>query len=886
MGKSNSPVAQIAPLSSSIKSEVDVEHAVRKVLVGLGYKVLARSTGVALIDKSFPSLKGKKKQASTASGIPDLFLVLPGHSLPICLWENKARNESALTALSEAKLYIEGLFKRLGQTTPGLPRIAAGFNGHELLLSYYGGLNADGWVDLVAEGGILKDRLPTAAFIANGISSKGVVTAVNGTASVRDLRKALASLKTRYRVIPYLASGRTPVDFTVALLTLRMLVERYPDWGTWAEQYLLQSAPSKEQRIFERLTTLAKRVLKEDELKAKYGDIFKFKEQEDDGEVSFDFVAGLNRIDLDSDNFTALFETIDAIPPLLNADFDIFGEVYQHIGDDSTKKALGEFFTGRHIISGVLPIVFHRAGYSNSPARLKKARIADIACGTGGFLTESLRLSRSLLGPMKREQVESFAMKAFFGFDLGHANASRARVNMYFAGDGFSKIEGGVDSLSPRFLTNHLPHGGFDVVLTNPPYGKSKYGRGEEAFLERFLATIKRGSGWGLIVLPTGVLENPRSAKARFNLLEQAEVTDVIGLPKHAFAPYTQQRTAVVLCRRRDKSLGVPANDWKALLSKIGNEEVSMYVVDNDGYANSDKRYPTDRRDNQGCWLHNELAPWLDQSGIRHDSILSNALIRKVDPPHAADEFGNPTGRKYGRFKLSDILDDEENRLLPDAFIRREVSEQNEASFLKNGAIILERLKNDPEALPRSMKSILKDLITTPTNSSGKSKPYSLRDLFDYDKGDQGFTEEVIYNNYDPRGLWVFGGGAEPPKFRVKRDTLTKHGKPITLFSGPALVISMDGSSGATRIVDSGEFCLNHHGCALVPKSQETNLHWIALQCEKKLRALAANEGGSSTLGKDRILDFVVNVPIDQERVKAVGSLRKQLMDIYVRLYE
>lgn len=96
----------------------------------------------------------------------------------------------------------------------------------------------------------------------------------------------------------------------------------------------------------------------------------------------------------------------------------------------------------------------------------------------GGFLTEALRLVRRSFD-ISEKQTKAFAQKAFYGYDLGHANASRARVNMYFAGDGFSAIEGGFNSLSDVSLSL-FPKSGFDVILTNPPYGQSAYGRGEE----------------------------------------------------------------------------------------------------------------------------------------------------------------------------------------------------------------------------------------------------------------------------------------------------------------------------------------------------------------------------------------------------------------------
>ena len=477
---------QFAPLADKIVREPDVEHEARVLLQKAGYVIHARATGNKLIDENLPSKS--KKTATTGTGFPDLFLTLKNEKTPFCVWENKSRTETALKALNECKFYIEGVHQRIGKNVPNLPRVAAGFNGEELLLAYYKGEGADLWCDIKCEGVPLRNYFPLPELFKNGVSSKGVLTSINGYATHKDLRKSLWDLKTLYRVIPILAIGRTPIDFTVALLTLRMLVEMNRDWGTWAEQPALQAAPTKELQVAERLRTLAQRIVADDrDLRDKYGDIFRFEEKEGSSEVAFDFIKVLGQVGTDSTNFKTIFDIVDSLPPLLNADFDVFGEVYQNMGDDATKKALGEFFTGRHIIAGVVPVIFERSGLNSSLNQLKKAKIADIAAGTGGFLTESLRYCKNTFKFANRVQVQNFAQNSFYGFDLSHANASRARVNMYFAGDGFSELEGGVDSLTANFITEFVPKGGFNLVMTNPPYGKSKYGLTAEVFLMRFL---------------------------------------------------------------------------------------------------------------------------------------------------------------------------------------------------------------------------------------------------------------------------------------------------------------------------------------------------------------------------------------------------------------
>ena len=800
--------------------------------------------------------------------------------MPSCVWENKSRQVPALDALREAQFYVKELHHSPARHTPSLPRLAVGFNGAELLISY---LTPDETgVPVKLNGSPLKDVFVHSLYLANGISSRGALNSASEPASVQDLRNLLPRLKTIYRNVPPLTTdqGRTPIDFTVAMLTLRLLVEQHAEWGTWNEQPALESGSDKEHRIAQRLKTLVDKIEHDFELRERYGKILKFID-EGDGKSSFDFVKVVDSIARDQHHFQLIFDAFDGLPPLLNADFDLFGEVYQSIGDKATKKALGEFFTGRHIIAGVLPIFFARTGFDSSFTSLSKKKIADIACGTGGFLTETLRLAKRLFSP-KSSALKRFAMNAFYGFDLGPTNASRARVNMYFAGDGFSSILGGVDALSSTF-TRHVPLGGFDAVLTNPPYGQSSYGRTEEAFTREVVRVLKKGTGWGLLVLPTGVLENSRSASTRFYLLQHTVVTDVIELPKHAFAPYTLQQTAVVLFRKRANPVGVPEGDWASLASVIGHEEIACYVVDNDGYANSDKRYPTDRRDSEGRWLHDELREWIDQDSIQQRSDVYRACINRISPESQIQQSTLGAKKKYASKRLLELRNPEQGVvLLPDAILRRSLSLTSLSLFRREGNTLMGFLYKPLAELPEHWMSEVLSLLsnglefdhTIPTMCT------SVGELFEVRKGDQGLTEEFIYQASDAGGIKVYGGGASEPKFRVRRDALRKDGSQITIHCGPKVIVAMDGTAGSMKVVNDEEFCLNHHAAVLYPYDPLLDGHWFVQQVEGTVKGLATNQKGSATLTKPSLEACSLTIPLGSELRAEIGTIRKNLLKL------
>ena len=862
----------------SFSNEAEVEAYASDLLRKAGYVVKFRKTGDALIDKNWPTKQPSKKNNS--SGQPDILLAIEKSSLPICVWENKAPPEPAEKGLSEAKSYIEGLREALPHK-PGLPRIAAGFNGKELLVSYYD--NDGKWLPIICEGIHLQNAFPIAACLENGISSKGIFNAVDGAATEKDLRNILPRLKTLYRKIPVLASGRTPIDFTVALLTLKLLVEQNPEWGSWAEQPRFASgSKSLDHGIAEQFKTLTKRILDDKEMQYKYGDIFEFHEKNDTSEIAFSFIKVLSNIEQGKNNFVKLFELLDGIPPLIHADFDIFGEVYQFIGDEATKKALGEFFTGRHIISAVIPIVFHRAGFDKSYKSIRGKKIADIACGTGGFLTEALRWVRRSHN-ISEEELKDFAGESFVGYDLGHANASRARVNMYFAGDGFSVIEGGIDSLSEH-EQEKLREGSFDLLMTNPPYGKSSYGRAEEAFLLKTLKTIKSGTGWGLIVLPTGVLENPRSKRIRFQLIKEAQITDIISLPKHAFAPYTQQRTGIIIFNKRKSPLPVPEMDWNLLKKYTKDERVSLFIIDNDGYANSDKRYPTSRKNKNGMWLHNDLADWIDKKGLKHHSKIYNALVNEIRPNAKTNEFGEPLGAKYKKVRIGALFNVQRGvDLLPDNLLRKSSTSIPFREFIKRTEDLLKYVKTRSTRLRSNFLDELGFLLSHPVDfgSATSAKMESLASMFDMLRGDQGLTESIIYTYFDDNGLYVYGGGALPPKYKISRNARNNKGVPVTVFKGPAIIVSMDGSSGSMRVIEKEEFCSNHHARVLTPKKGiKINPYFVMQQAEGKLKEMASNKGGSKTLTIHQLHELEITIPKDPKIVREIGMARKKLLEL------
>jgi hypothetical protein len=212
----------------------------------------------------------------------------------------------------------------------------------------------------------------------------------------------------------------------------------------------------------------------------------------------------------------------------------------------------------------------------------------------------------------------------------------------------------------------------FDYIITNPPYG---YGtiradtpaistvRTEIAFLCRIRQLLKDG-GSACVIQPDGVLENPSYTAFRKELLQTFDVIAILSLPKFAFAPYTKEKTyAIFLMRHADK------------MTKIQENPVWMYIIDNDGLANSDKRFPTKLRNNRNGWVHDEISGWVSTDGEEMPGILEERWLEfddlKTDGTAWIDEKGiNKKLHKGGFLEIQRILNDKYITLLPEYYLR------------------------------------------------------------------------------------------------------------------------------------------------------------------------------------------------------------------------
>jgi restriction endonuclease S subunit len=153
-------------------------------------------------------------------------------------------------------------------------------------------------------------------------------------------------------------------------------------------------------------------------------------------------------------------------------------------------------------------------------------------------------------------------------------------------------------------------------------------------------------------------------------------------------------------------------------------------------------------------------------------------------------------------------------------------------------------------------------------------------DLFnEIHKGDFGLTDEAIYISIQNGGTMIplYGGNKSHinPERYISEYGKTKYGKPITIFSGEGIIISLDGSAGNMTYKENERFALNHHaGFITLKKSAESllDLRFFATFFQNHYKAMSVSDG-SKTLSLRQIYSEDLNIP----SIEIQNSIMKML---------
>ena len=286
---------------------------------------------------------------------------------------------------------------------------------------------------------------------------------------------------------------------------------------------------------------------------------------------------------------------------------DIQGDVYEFLlSEIATAGKNGQFRTPRHIIKLMADLVQPQLGQ----------RIADPACGTGGFLLgayQYILTQLSLSQNLKRDNSKGsthdedgffrtsvtaaltkkariLLQESLYGYDIAATMVRLGLMNLMMHGIDEPHIDY-QDTLSKSYSEETK----YDIVLANPPFTgsidrgdinenlKLSTTKTELLFVENIYRLLKKG-GTACVIVPQGVLFGSGKAfkELRQTLVERCDLKAVITLPSGVFKPYAGVSTAILLF---SKVFG-PGDK----ISKPATDYVWFYEMSSDGYSLDDKR--------------------------------------------------------------------------------------------------------------------------------------------------------------------------------------------------------------------------------------------------------------------------------------------------------
>ena len=176
-----------------------------------------------------------------------------------------------------------------------------------------------------------------------------------------------------------------------------------------------------------------------------------------DGLIGTIFRKSQNKLS-DPAKLTRIVALINNEGPWIGIGVDVKGEIYEGLLErnaSEVKSGAGQYFTPRPVIEAIVACVAPQIGET----------ICDPACGTGGFLLAAYEHMKRQ--SQDRDQLKKLREATFSGIDIVDEVVRLSAMNLYLHGVG--------DSISPVRQGDALAHDPgerYNVVLTNPPFGK------------------------------------------------------------------------------------------------------------------------------------------------------------------------------------------------------------------------------------------------------------------------------------------------------------------------------------------------------------------------------------------------------------------------------
>jgi len=278
---------------------------------------------------------------------------------------------------------------------------------------------------------------------------------------------------------------------------------------------------------------------------------------------------------------------------LTDSSNDAKGLAFQKFLSHAEKDGRGQFFTPEPIIDYCVKIIQPKPNET----------IIDPACGSGGFIFSAFKFIKQNNSEIKINQIIS---ENIFGIDINKSIARISKMKLLLEANVSPNILNSnalldFDELKLNFNKQNIVDG-FDIVLTNPPFGTagkitnkstlSKFDLGykwvkneddfvktnklqnsqtaEILFIERSIDLLKEGGRMG-IVLPNGHFENPSLEYLRFYIKKRCKILAITNLPQETFIPYgTGVKTSLLFLQKESQNNETEYDLFFSKITRLG----------------------------------------------------------------------------------------------------------------------------------------------------------------------------------------------------------------------------------------------------------------------------------------------------------------------------
>ena len=346
-------------------------------------------------------------------------------------------------------------------------------------------------------------------------------------------------------------------------------------------------------------------------------------------------------------NLEKIIKSIDELD-WFSAKEEGLGNLYEGLLEKNAnekKSGAGQYFTPRVLIDVMTELIAPQPG----------ERCNDPACGTFGFMISADRYVKNHTDELfdLPEELATFQVKeAFSGGELVHETHRLALMNAMLHNIDGKIILGDTLSESGKAMT------GYDVVLTNPPFGTKK--GGERAtrddftyttsnkqlnFLQHIYRSLKSdGKARAAVVLPDNVLfADGDGEKIRVDLMNKCNLHTILRLPTGIFYAQGVKTNVLFFTRGKtdeDNTKEVWIYDLRTNMQSFGKTN----QLKEEHFADFVKAYQADDRttindERWNCFTREQIAEkgnTLDLGLIRDESILDYEDL--PDPIESAED--------------------------------------------------------------------------------------------------------------------------------------------------------------------------------------------------------------------------------------------------------